>query len=67
MNQDSWRAGPVAEQQVVVELLRGGDAAEAYAAVAQRPGIPVGSVGPTRQRALRRLGDDLRVRSLAPA
>lgn len=46
--------------------LRGDDAAEAYAAVAHRLDMPVGSVGPTRQRALRRLGDDRRVRSLAP-
>lgn len=58
---------PGRQRQVVVELLRGDDAAEAYAAVAQRLDMPVGSVGPTRQRALRRLGDDRRVRSLAPA
>lgn len=60
---------PGRQRQLLVELLRGDDAAEAYAAVAARLEMPVGSVGPTRQRALRRLGDDRGLRALhtAPA
>lgn len=58
---------PGRQRQLLVELLRGDDAAEAYAAVAARLEMPVGSVGPTRQRAIRRLGDDRGLRALHTA
>jgi RNA polymerase sigma factor (sigma-70 family) len=57
---------PGRQRRLLVELLRGDDAAEAYAAVAERLEMPLGSVGPTRQRALRRLSTDHGIRSLHP-
>ena len=55
---------PGRQRQLLVELLRGEDAAEAYAAVAERLEMPIGSVGPTRQRALRRLRGDRQLLAL---
>jgi RNA polymerase sigma factor (sigma-70 family) len=41
-------------QQVVLDVLNGSGAPD-YATVSQQLGMPVGSIGPTRQRGLRRL------------
>jgi len=51
---------PERERRVVVGLIR--FAEEGYSGCAKRLGLPVGSLGPTRQRALTRLRRDPRLR-----
>jgi RNA polymerase sigma factor (sigma-70 family) len=50
---DAISALPERQRKVVVELLR--QEGESYLDLSQRLGLPVGSIGPTRQRAVTRL------------
>jgi RNA polymerase sigma factor (sigma-70 family) len=55
---------PRRQRTVLVELLRRED--ESYLDLSRRLGIPVGSLGPTRQRAVSRLRLDPRIAALSP-
>ena len=55
---------PERQRVVLVELLRRGD--QSYAELSRRLGLPVGSIGPTRQRAFTRLRLDPRISDLSP-
>jgi RNA polymerase sigma factor (sigma-70 family) len=50
---------PPQQRRVILELMHRGD--DGYAAVARRLGVPIGSLGPTRRRALDRLRQDARL------
>lgn len=54
---------PDRQRLVVLGLMQHGD--EGYAQASRRIGVPIGSLGPTRNRALQRLRADQRVRALA--
>jgi RNA polymerase sigma factor (sigma-70 family) len=55
---------PERQKVVVVELLR--REGQSYLELSHRTGVPVGSIGPTRQRALSRLRRDGLLADLAP-
>jgi RNA polymerase sigma factor (sigma-70 family) len=55
---------PERQKMVVVELLR--REGQTYLELSDRLGVPVGSIGPTRQRAFSRLRHDCRLAGLAP-
>jgi RNA polymerase sigma factor (sigma-70 family) len=55
---------PARQRTILVELLRRGD--ESYLDLSRRLGLPVGSIGPTRQRAVSRLRLDPRIADLSP-
>ena len=55
---------PERQKMVVVELLR--REGQTYLELSDRLGVPVGSIGPTRQRAFSRLRRDCRLAGLAP-
>ena len=55
---------PERQRMVVVEVLRRED--KSYVDLSHRLGLPVGSIGPTRQRALTRLRRDPRLAGLSP-
>ena len=52
------------QKVVVIELLR--REGQSYLELSHRTGVPVGSIGPTRQRALSRLRHDGLLADLAP-
>ena len=54
---------PERQREVLVELLRRGD--QSYVELSRRLGLPVGSIGPTRQRAFTRLRLDPRIADLS--
>jgi len=54
---------PVRQRTVLVELMRRED--QSYLDLSRRLGIPVGSIGPTRQRAVSRLRLDPRIAALS--
>jgi DNA-directed RNA polymerase specialized sigma24 family protein len=54
---------PERQRVVLIELLRRGD--QSYAELSRRLGLPVGSIGPTRQRAFTRLRLDPRIADLS--
>lgn len=54
---------PERQRVVLVELLKRGD--RSYAELSSRLGLPVGSIGPTRQRAVTRLRLDPRIADLS--
>jgi len=56
---------PERQKMVVVEVLKRED--RSYQDLSQRLGLPVGSIGPTRQRALTRLRHDPRLAGLSSA
>jgi RNA polymerase sigma factor (sigma-70 family) len=56
---------PGRQRAVLVELLRRED--QSYLDLSRRLGLPVGSIGPTRQRAVSRLRLDPRIADLSPA
>ena len=56
---------PERQRMVVVEVLRRED--RSYLDLSHRLGLPVGSIGPTRQRALTRLRHDPRLADLSSA
>jgi len=56
---------PERQRMVVVEVLKRED--RSYLDLSQRLGLPVGSIGPTRQRALTRLRRDPRLAGLSSA
>ena len=56
---------PERQRMVVVEVLKRED--RSYLDLSQRLGLPVGSIGPTRQRALTRLRHDPRLADLSSA
>ena len=58
------KALPGRQRTVLVELLRRED--QSYLDLSRRLGLPVGSIGPTRQRAVSRLRLDPRIADLAP-
>ena len=60
---DAISALPERQKKVVVELLR--QEGESYLALSERLGLPVGSIGPTRQRAVTRLRLDPRLAGLS--
>ena len=55
---------PGRQRTVLVELLRRED--QSYLDLSRRLGLPVGSIGPTRQRAVSRLRLDPRIADLSP-
>ena len=55
---------PGRQRAVLVELLRRED--QSYLDLSRRLGLPVGSIGPTRQRAVSRLRLDPRIADLSP-
>jgi RNA polymerase sigma factor (sigma-70 family) len=55
---------PRRQRTVLVELLRRED--QSYLDLSRRLGLPVGSIGPTRQRAVSRLRLDPRIADLSP-
>jgi len=55
---------PGRQRTVLVELLRRED--QSYLDLSRRLGLPMGSIGPTRQRALSRLRLDPRIADLSP-
>jgi DNA-directed RNA polymerase specialized sigma24 family protein len=55
---------PARQRTVLVELLRRED--QSYLDLSRRLGLPVGSIGPTRQRAVSRLRLDPRIADLSP-
>ena len=55
---------PARQRLVLVELLKRED--ESYLVLSRRLGLPVGSIGPTRQRAVTRLRLDPRIAGLSP-
>jgi RNA polymerase sigma factor (sigma-70 family) len=54
---------PERQRVILVELLRRGD--QSYLDLSRRLGLPVGSIGPTRQRAVTRLRLDPRIADLS--
>jgi RNA polymerase sigma factor (sigma-70 family) len=56
---------PGRQRTVLVELLKRDD--QSYLELSRRLGLPMGSIGPTRQRAVSRLRLDPRIADLAPA
>jgi len=55
---------PERQRAVLIELLRRED--QSYLDLSRRLGLPVGSIGPTRQRAVSRLRLDPRIADLSP-
>ena len=55
---------PERQRVILVELLRRED--QSYLELSRRLGLPVGSIGPTRQRAVTRLRLDPRIAGLSP-
>ena len=55
---------PGRQRTVLVELLRRED--QSYLDLSRRLGLPMGSIGPTRQRAVSRLRLDPRIADLSP-
>jgi DNA-directed RNA polymerase specialized sigma24 family protein len=54
---------PERQRVVLAELLKRGD--QSYLDLSRRLGLPVGSIGPTRQRAVTRLRLDPRIADLS--
>jgi RNA polymerase sigma factor (sigma-70 family) len=62
--QEAVSALPPRQRDVLMALSESSDGTDRYATASRRLGIPIGSMGPTRRRALDRLRADPRLRGL---